>query len=188
MTTTKKGFLKAGSIISIIAAVLSALMSFIFISAATMIDEKFIIETYENEAGYAYFEDADGSYYIEYYEDEDDVILGVKQKVTDDEIQLIATASKTILIVLTVFVLGLSIAEFIIAILILNKLSKNESKKGLIIALLVLSIISGTMITSAFMIVALCLKDKPKATLENINEIATEQTVETEKPSNNNEE
>lgn len=185
MTKTKKGFLKAGSIISIIAAVLSALMSFIFIAAANMIDEKFILETYETEIGYTYVEESDGGYYIEYYEDEDDLHATT---VTDDEIQLIVTASKTILIVLTVFVLGLSVAEFVIAILILNKLSKNESKKGLIITLLVLSILSGTMLTTAFMIVALCLKDKPKATLENINEIAIEQTVETEKPSENNEE
>ena len=44
MTTTKKGFLKAGSIIAIISAVLSALLSFVFIFSATMIDEKFILE------------------------------------------------------------------------------------------------------------------------------------------------
>lgn len=171
MTSTKKGFLKAGAIISIVTAVLSALMSFVFISAATMINEQFILETYETEIGYTYHEDIDGSYYIEYYEDEDDLL---PQTVTEEDIELIATASKTILIVMTVFVLGLSIAEFIFAILILNKLSKNESRKGQIITLLVLSAISGTIVTTAFMIVALCLKDKPKVTLENVTEIANE--------------
>ena len=181
MTTTKKGFLKAGSIIAIISAVLSALLSFVFIFSATMIDEKFILETYETELGYTYVEEADGSYYIEYYEDEDDVMYGQKVKVTEDEIELIATISKALLIALSVFVVGLSAAQFIFAILILNKMGKDKSSKAQIITLLVLSIITGTMLTTAFMIVALCLKDKPKATLENVTEIAAEQNLEDNK-------
>lgn len=174
MTSTKKGFLKAGSILSIIASVSMALTGMVFLGISSLINEKFILKTYETETGYAYFEDTDGDYYIEYYEDEDDIVLGEKVRVTEDEIELIVEVSKAISLMLAVFILGLAISQFVISILILNKMSKDKSSKGLIIALLVLSIITGSMLTAAFMIVALCLKDKKQPTLENINEIAAE--------------
>jgi len=177
MTSTKKGFLKAGGILAIIASVSIALFGMSFFGISNMLNEKLILETYKTESGYAYFEDADGNYYIEYYEDEEDILTGEKMRVTEDEIELAVQFGKAILTVLAIFILGLAIAQFIISILVLNKMSKDKSSKGLIIALLVLSIITGSMLTSAFMIVALCLKDKKQPTLENISEIAAENTL-----------
>lgn len=171
MTATKKGFLRAGGVLAVIASVFLALMGFILVGATAIIDEDFIIDTYKTEDGFAYVEEAEGGYHIEYLEDEDDLL---PKTVKDDEIQLIAKVSKIVLAVMAVFIGGLAIAQLIFAILILSKLSKEQSSKKLIITLLVLSILTGSMLTAAFMIVALCLKDK-KPTLQNINEIAAEQ-------------
>ena len=175
MTSTKKGFLRAGGILALIASIFMALMGLIFVGAAAVVSEDFIIEMYETEVGFTKIEEADGGYYIEYFEDDDDLRPTI---VKDDEIQLIAKVSKTILAVMAVFIVGLAIAQFIFAILILSKLSKDKSSKKQIITLLVLSILTCTMLTAAFMIVALCLKDKKQPTLENINEIAAQNQVE----------
>lgn len=185
MTSTKKGFLKAGSIIAIISAVLTALFSFIFIGVASIIDEELILESYETEIGYAYYEETDGGYYIEYYEDEDDLHVTV---VKDEDIKQVVKFTKIVLFGMSIFVLSLSIAQFVMAILILSKMSKDKSSKGQIIALLVLSAISGTIVTAAFMIVALCLKDRPQATLENVKDIAAEQTTTIQESKENKEE
>ena len=55
----------------------------------------------------------------------------------------------------------------------MKDVKKNISSKKHIITLLVFSILSNSTLTMAFMIVALCIKDK-KVTLENINEIASQ--------------
>ena len=172
MTKTKKVFLKAGSILAIVSSIFMALLGFIFIPSAALISEDFIIDTYTTEIGYTKYIAEDGSYYIEYYEDEEDYALGIKQKVTEEDIELIATVSKTLLIVAAVLCIGFGIAEFVIGLLLLIKTNKDKTSKPLIITLLVFSVLTGSMLILAFMIVALCLKDKPKVTLENVNEIA----------------
>lgn len=175
MTATKRGFLRAGGVLALVASVFLALMGFVLVGATATIDEDFIIDTYKTEDGFAYVEEAEGGYHIEYFEDDDDLLPTI---VKDDEIQLIAKLSKVVLAVMSVFIIGLAVAQFIFAILILSKLSKEKSSKKQIITLLVLSILTGSMLTAAFMIVALCLKDK-KPTLQNINEIAAGNTTET---------
>lgn len=175
MSSTKKGFIKAGSILAIVASSFVILFSFIFVLAGFSVNEDFVIETYKTEPGYQYVEELDGGYYIEYNESEGSG--WVTQTVTDDEIQLIVTVTRVILFTISAFCLGLAVAEMVISIIMLNKLKNNESKKGLIITLLVLSLLVGGIITTSFMIVALCLKDK-KPTLENINEIASENKIE----------
>lgn len=173
MSTNKKGFIKAGSVLAIVSGAFIIMFSFILLLAGFAIDEQFVIDTYKTEPGYQYVEEADGGYHIEYNDVEDGILL--VETVTDDEIQLIVTVSKVMLFTITAFCFGLSVAEIVIASIMLNKLKKNESKKSLIITMLVLSVLVGGILTTAFMIVALCLKDK-KPTLENINEIATERT------------
>ena len=174
MNVNKRGFLKAGSVLAIISAVFMLMTGGVLMSSVALVNEDFILDTYTEEIGYTRYIDADGSYYIEYFEDEDDL---QPQRVEDDEIRLIAKITKVVLIVLSVVTIGLAVAQFVFAILISKNLKKDKSSKKQIITMLVLSILTSTTITAAFMIVALCLKDKPKATLENINEIAENQNV-----------
>lgn len=174
MTETKKNFIKTGSILAVIASIFIALFGFVMIPVACLIDEDFVIATYKSEPGYAYHEELDGGYYIEYTDVEDGIVQ--VYKVTDEDIKLVATVGRVMSILIATFCIGLGVAEFVLAVLIMNKLAKNKQNKGLIIAMLVISGLTGSVVTFAFMIVALCLKDK-KPTLENINEIAMQNQV-----------
>ena len=168
MTSTKRGFLKAGAIIGIVASVLMSLFSLIFIPVSNYFTEDMMLESYKVEENYNYVETPDGSYYVEY------TFNGETIRVTEAEIQMLTKIVKGVFIAITIIVIIQSIPVFVLSIIMLNKLKKNSVSKGLIIALLVLSIISSNVLIMAFMIVALCLKDKPQIepNLENINEIA----------------
>ena len=64
--------------------------------------------------------------------------------------------------VLGYLTLALAIVNLILGIMILVKTNKGTIGKGLIITELVFAILGGGMLTTIFMIVALCLKDKPE--------------------------
>ena len=108
--------------------------------------------------------------YIEYFEDEDDLRPTIVQ---DDEILLTAKIAKGAIIAMSVITIGIAIVQYIFGSKILKDVKKNIASKKHIITLLVFSILSNSTLTMAFMIVALCIKDK-KVTLENINEIASQ--------------
>lgn len=174
MSSTKRGFVKAGGILAIVASSIALLFSLIVLCISFVINEAFIVEIFKADSDYRYVEGVGGSYYFELIdttgvESEDEIII------KSEDIELMVTTVKAVVLCSVAYCLGMSIAEMVLAILILNKLNKNEVKKGSIIALLVVSLLTGGIITAGFMIVVLCLKDK-KPTLENINEIAVERT------------
>ncbi len=171
MNVTKRNFLKAGAIIAIVSAVFMLFTCFGFISSIGMIDEELMLNTITYETDYEYFENEDGSYYIEYFEDEDDLR---PERLEQKDIQDMVKIAKGVLVGLSVLIFAISLVQFIFSVKILKNLKKGISKKSHIITLLVFSILTDTILTAAFMIVALCIKDNPKVTLENINEIATQ--------------
>lgn len=146
MTNTKKSFMSAGAILGIVTASFMILASIVCFYATTFVDVQFIIETLEEEA------------------------VGYKT----EEIKFLVDTTKTVLVVMGVFILGLAIAMLSLSIMVQTQTKKLTTKKGSIIALLVICCIAGNILTAAFMIVVLCLKDK-----------TAEQLVEENMPKNN---
>ena len=170
MNPTKRSFLKAGAILAIISAVFMVFTGISMFTLSSSVDEKFILEMYEMEYQYVKVPELDGGYHIEYFEDEDDLRPTIVQ---DDEILLTAKIAKGAIIAMSVITIGIAIVQYIFGSKILKDVKKNIASKKHIITLLVFSILSNSTLTMAFMIVALCIKDK-KVTLENINEIASQ--------------
>ena len=166
MNTTKRGFLKAGAILGIIAAAFSILSGLGMFSVDGVVTEDIIKEIYSTEMGYKLTETNEG-YTIEFTEDGETVTI------TSEQIQNVLEIAKVVMIVLGVIIIGVSVAMLTISILILKRLKNRTVHKGLIITLLVLGALMSSLLIVGFMIVALCIKDKV-ATLENIEEIAKE--------------
>ena len=135
MNGTKKAFLLAGSILGIVEAASLIMMALSLFSMLGTIDVETVRLILEEEA-----------------------IL-----FTDIELAQIAELSNTIIVVMSAYILGISVSMLVLSIVVLNQRNKGVSKKGCIIALLVISILSANIITAAFMIVALCFKDKTAA-------------------------
>lgn len=166
MNSTKRGFLKAGAILGIIAAAFSILSGLGMFSVDGVVTEDIIKEIYSTETGYKLTETNEG-YTIEFTEDGETVTI------TSEQIQNVLEIAKVVMIVLGVIIIGVSVAMLVISILILKRLKNRTVHKGLIITLLVLGALMSSLLIVGFMIVALCIKDKV-ATLENIEEIAKE--------------
>ena len=135
MNGTKKAFLLAGSILGIVEAASLIMMALSLFSMLGTIDVETVRLILEEEA-----------------------IL-----FTDIELAHIAELSNTIIALMSAYILGISVSMLVLSIVVLNQRNKGFSKKGCIIALLVISILSANIITAAFMIVALCFKDKTAA-------------------------
>ena len=170
MNPTKRSFLKAGAILAIISAVFMVFTGISMFTLSNSVNEKFILEMYEMEYQYVKVPELDGGYHIEFFEDEDDLRPTIVQ---DDEIIMTAKIAKGAIIILSVITFGIAVVQYIFGNKILRNVKKNIASKKQIITLLVFSILSNSTLTMAFMIVALCIKDK-KVTLENINEIASQ--------------
>ncbi len=170
MNRTKKGFLTAGGIISIVLASLCLLEGLVMFTGKTLVTEDFVKEMFNSDSSYTYFEDdlttdEVGDYYFEYTEQ------GTVYKITKAEIKGIVNIASTILTVVCVILIALAVANLIFAIFVLKGSHRNNCKKGFIITLLVLSVLSGNLLTMAFMIVALCIKDTPQ--IEHLEDIPT---------------
>lgn len=77
----------------------------------------------------------------------------------EEEIIALVGIVKAIAIMMGIYILALSIATIPVGVRVIKNTANNN--KGAIIALLVLSIFTANILTFAFMIVALCLKNKP---------------------------
>lgn len=77
----------------------------------------------------------------------------------EEEIIALVGIVKVIAIMMGIYILALSIATIPVGVRVIKNTANNN--KGAIIALLVLSIFTANILTFAFMIVALCLKNKP---------------------------
>ncbi len=134
MNKTKKNFMLAGSILGIVYSAIFILVGIVLIANIKIINHDFIAQILaEDTTGYTY---------------------------TDEEISMILNFTKSIYAMISIYLIGISIAQLVISIIVLKQTSANIDKKGLVITLLVISFISSNILIGAFMIVALCLNSK----------------------------
>lgn len=165
MDKRKKGFLNASSIITIVIASLSILMSCLFFFGATLISEDFVIDLYKSDPTATYVEHADGGYEIIFVDD------GEQVSIDDETLSPIIKIAKAIMVAFGIFGLGFAIAQMVLSIKILQGTSKGVYKKGCTIALLVLSVLNGSFLVTILLVVAMCSKEnKPTENDENKQE------------------
>ena len=165
MNKTRKAFIVAGSVIAIIASIFMLFTSAILFVASSIIDEKFVVETYyAMDPNATLVTEQDGGYII-YYRDSE---LNMDLTVTDEEVKTIVNVSSTLCLGVSITSLTFATAGVVLSIILLVE-QKKHSAKGIIIALLVISALSGNLLSTAFMIVALCLKHKNVEVAQNAN-------------------
>lgn len=162
MSSKKKGFLKAGTILGIVVAVIMLLSAIAVFATKNLVTTDFVKEVlvaseeYVNIEGVIYEKTSTGA---------------TGAVLTEEEIKLTVDIIQSGMTMIGIFCIGIGAAMLVVSILLIHKTNKLQYSMGLTIALLVLSLFAGNLITMAFMIVALCIKD-PKPTIENINKIA----------------
>ncbi len=159
MTRTKKGFLKAGAIIGIVAAALIGILGMICFAGQTIVDRDFVVQTTFNckENEYTTIENFDGSFTYKYVNEN-----GITTELSSKDVDTIVSMAKSLLTTTGVYGVAMAIASVVFSILVLINACTEKCKNGYIITLLVLSLLTCNVLTAAFMIVALCLKDKQK--------------------------
>ena len=168
MTRTKRTFLYAGWILGILSSIFMLLSGVVFlIGAKAVITKDLFVESYfEDTKNYTAY---DASNQIT--DNIDEVAYFVSnssqnEKFTIKDIETSAKILKTVVIFLGCILVGLGIAEMAFGILVINVAAKGSNKLASIITLLILSAVTGNLLTMAFMIVGLCLKNKPEITIE----------------------
>lgn len=163
MNKTKKGFLTASAILNIISASLCIIFSLILLFMVPGINEQFIVAILKEDPDYTYIKHADGGYVFTFIEE------GVTYEITDEILTTMMKTVKSMLIVASLFVLGISIALTILSVKLLKLTKKEQDKKGIIIANLVLTILCGNVVAMGLLIASLCIKNKKSD--DNINEL-----------------
>lgn len=158
MNKAKKGFLIAGSILSLVAVVFAMFFSLGMSLVNMVITEDFMLETYLEDPYFEVVEDIDGSYTI--YDEDGYVVF------TDEDISIVVELAHDIINGFNFFNISIAIAAAIFAIRLLVKVAKGKCTKGSIIVLLVLTALQMNLLATVFMIIALCKKDH-KAEEEN---------------------
>lgn len=146
MNKTRKSFLLAGSIVSFVEVGVLILVAFILFGVSSMVTTEMVNEILAT-----------------------DPTIG---ELTEEQVQAMVELLKFMYNAIAIYVLALSIATIPVAVKVLKNAENN--KKGAIIALLVLSIFTANIVTFAFMIVALCLKNKPVEIVENQETVTVE--------------
>ncbi len=155
MKKSKKGFLLAGTIITIIACILAVILSLGAVKASSDVTENFVKDIFKEDTDiYTYRETAEGGYYFIYNDKE----LG-EVYIYEDTIEQVALIVKVGLVVAGVVLGGFAIAKFILAVSMISKVKKNKYPKGSTIALLVLSILSFGILEAILLIVAMVIKE-----------------------------
>ena len=144
MNKTRKNFMLAGSIVSLVYAGVLILMALILFGTSNMITSEFVNEIIAQDPSLS--------------------------DIAEEQIQAMVELIKMMFNVMSFYIIALAVATIPVAIKVMKNTGNNN--KGAIIALLVLSIFTANNITFAFMIVALCLKNKPVEVVE-----APEETV-----------
>ena len=76
-------------------------------------------------------------------------------------------------VVLGAFIAGFAIAQIVCGKKLLNRINEKGSMTGYLIAILVLSLLGGSIVTVVFAIIALCMPNDSVATSRNVRGIAT---------------
>ncbi len=170
MSNTKKGFMKAGAIISIVLAVFFALGALIMFGVKSLLTDEsltalcrdVVVEGFEMDPDYKKVTEGD-TFYFEYVGTDIDM-KGTKitQEDLDNAIKLVVNTVKVVFNIGGVILLVYAVVNMTFGIMVLGDANKGRNRTGNIIALLVFSVLSGNAITMAFMIVSLCLKNKPE--------------------------
>ena len=136
MTKTKKGFMLAGGIISIVFGAFIALFGLLMMTAIKgMITLDFVEEVLINS--------------------------GMAGQYTTEELEAVVAIYQALCSLIGFFCICLAVGSIVPAIFVVKNACKGVSPKGSIITTLVFSVLAGNIVTIAFMIVTLCLKDKP---------------------------
>ncbi len=149
MNNTKKGFMYAGGILGIIAAVSCIILGVIALIATSVIDFNFVNELIAEMNATATTA-------------EELIVL------TEAQIHTVVRISRVITVLIGLFTLGLGIANLVLSKKVIKLGAVCSNKKGAVIALLVLSVLIGNLITMAFMITALCLRFEEQKPNEDI--------------------
>ena len=136
ISKTKKSFMLAGGIIGIIVACLSVISGFVLLALKSIDIYDLVIEIINSTGG-------DASLY------------------SAQELRTIISICQAAYGVLGIFAIGIGIGMLICSIVVIKNSTKGVPAKAATIALLVLSVFSCNVISFAFMIVVLCLKDNP---------------------------
>lgn len=138
MNKTRKAFMLTGAILSIVEAGVLILVGLILFGASNMVTTGMVSEIIAS-----------------------DPTIG---EVAEEQLQAMVQLIQMMFNVMAFYVVALAVATIPVAVKVMKNTGNN--KKGAIIALLVLSIFTANIITFAFMIVALCLKNKPVEVVE----------------------
>lgn len=157
MNTTKKGFVTAASILTIIASAFAIIAALCSMFISSKITEDNILKLYEADPTAEIVQELDGGYKI-YITEED----GEVTTIDDETMVVIVDVMKVGCVVIGALGLVLSVAKLILAILLLQANNKDKYRKGIAISLLVLSVLTGAGLETAFIIVSLCLKTEVK--------------------------
>ncbi len=179
MTKTKRSFLYAGSILGIIGAAFMLLISAVFFYISPLMSEDFVFDIYWDDVENYTPLDSNG----DLAETKQDTFSFMDNKTGDvyavKDINAVSKLAKTAAITIATFLLAIGAAILIFSILVIRTAVKGSDKKWPIITLLILSAIMGNMLTMAFMIVALCIKNKPpiEEVLNSNNNVNNEDNI-----------
>lgn len=170
MNTTRRAFLNAGSIIAIIVAVVFTLLAIISIVVAPIVTADNLAEVYEKDtASYkTYYVNGDKAEGYDYFVELNDRGEETRTIIYIEDLDDLAKITQTFLKSVGWVTLVLSVASFIVSIFVMKEANRLTNHIAPIITLLVLSLCLGNLVTFAFMIVGLCLKNKP--IMEIVNE------------------
>ena len=161
MTKTKKAFLYAGSILGILSSIFILLVGFVFFICAPIMDKNIIFDSYYEDLNYTAYDATDNP-----TENKDDVVYFQEntsgEKVAVKDIEAFTKILKTVIIFLAFILVGLGVAEMAFSIIVINVASKGSKRLASIITLLILSAVTCNLLTMAFMVVGLCLRNKPE--------------------------
>lgn len=167
MSKTKKGFLNAGAIISIVLAVVFILLGVVFLGANSFINKNFVVEAYKADPEYR--DISEGEEIKFEYVGTDQTLVGTV--ITGEDIEIVVTLVQNVVKFFAWILIILAVLNIVLPVLVFGVVNKESDGIGSIIGLLIVSVLSFNFITMAFMITALCLKNKPKENAEQPKEI-----------------
>ncbi len=156
MNKTKKGFLTASSILTIVTSGLAIFLAVIMFFVAGEFDEKTMKQEYLNNKNFDYYEDVNGDYYFKGIEDGEEIAI------YQADIETISKFMQIVINSIGAVLLLLSLIKIIFAIRILLFNSRERYAGGSVITLLVLNLLEFNILVSGLLITSLCIKDEIK--------------------------
>ena len=162
MNKTRRAFLNAGSIIAIIMACVFTLLSIICIVVAPFVTTDNLVDLYEDDTKNfkTYYINDNKDEGVDYFVELNDRGEETKTVIYVKDLDALAKLTRTFLKSVGWGTIIFEVASFIAAIFVMKDARKLENRMASIITLLVLSLFTANMLTFAFMVVGLCLRNK----------------------------